>query len=95
MRAASGISRIIDRRRPHKLTRARRAEIGRHPEVKWSHRRLQKISNYIKETHDAIRSVAETSMHDEYQRVSKNHLNLKRRLEKAFLKDVIARYEVE
>jgi len=41
MRAASGMSRTIDRRRPRRLTAAQQAEVNRHPEVRLLRRRLQ------------------------------------------------------
>ena len=43
MRAASGMSRTIDPRRPRKLNLAQQAEVDRHPEVRLLRRRLKSL----------------------------------------------------
>lgn len=42
MRAASGMSRTIDPRRPRKLSLTQKAEVDRHPEVRLLRRRVNR-----------------------------------------------------
>ena len=87
MRAAGGMSRTIDPRRPRRLTPAQQAEVDCHPEV----RLLRRIR-------DQKRSVAGrkgTPSYDQYQRAYRAHRNSRRRREKALLVDVKERYKKE
>ena len=95
MRAASGMSRTIDPRRPRRLTTAQRAEVQRHPEVKLLHRRLRSLQQIFRDRKRSIASMKGTSLHHEYQNAYRTHRKVQRRYEGAFLKEVRARYKVE
>ena len=87
MRAAGGMSRTIDPRRPRKLTPAQQAEVDRHPEV----RLLRRIR-------DQKRSVVHkrgTPLYDQYQRAYRAYRNSRRRYEKALLMEVKEKYKKE
>lgn len=95
MRAASGMSRTIDRRRPRKLTSAQKAEVARHPEVRLLRRRQEKMLVSVRETFGPISKQKGTPIYDQYQKASRDYRNMKRRREETLLKDVKARYTRE
>lgn len=95
MRAASGMSRTIDRRRPRKLTAGQQAEVNRHPEVRLLCRRLQSQRQWFADNKRTIASMKETPIYHEYQKAYLAHRNIKRRQEKALLQEVKARYKKE
>lgn len=95
MRAASGMSRTIDRRRPRRLTAAQQAEVDRHSEVRLLRRRLQSQRKWFKDKKRSIASIKGTSVYDEYQEFYRTHRNIRRRHEKARLTEVKARYKTE
>ena len=93
MRAASGMSRTIDPRRPRKLTVAEQEDVDRHPEVRLLRRRRQSLRKFFKDRKRSIASMKGTSVYKEYQTAYHAHPNEKRRQEKALLKEVRARYK--
>ncbi len=95
MRAASGMSRTIDRRRPRKLEAAQKAEVDRHPEVRLLRRRLRSMKKVFQDQKRTIVSTKGTPVYDEYQKAYRAHRNQKRRLEESLLKEVKARYKRE
>ncbi len=95
MRAASGMSRTIDPRRPRKLNLAQQAEVDRHPEVRLLRRRLKLLLQNFQEQKRSIASMKGTPLYDNYRQVYQAHRNLKRRYEKALLIKVKERYKRE
>lgn len=95
MRAASGMSRTIDRRRPRRLTAAHQALIDRHSEVKLLRRTKVKLKQFIRGTYGTIISMKGTPIHDQYKKACDNHRKNRRRHEKACLKDIKARFKME
>lgn len=95
MRAASGMSRTIDRRRPRRLTAAQHAEVNRHPEVRLLRRRLQSLRQWFADQKRTIASMKGTPIYDEYQEAYRAHRNIRRRHEEARLKEVKANYKTE
>ena len=95
MRAASGMSRTIDRRRPRKLEAAQKAEVDRHPEVRLLRRKLRSLKKVFQDQKISIASTKGTPVHEEYQKAYRAHRNQKRRLEESLLKEVKARYKRE
>ncbi len=88
MRAASGMSRTIDPRRPRRLTLAQQAEVDRHPEVRLLRRRLKLLLQTFQEQKRSIASTKGTPLYDHYRQAYQAHRNLKRRHEKALLTEV-------
>ncbi|KAL9582090.1 MAG: hypothetical protein Q9212_003502 [Teloschistes hypoglaucus] len=95
MRAASGMSRTIDPRRPRKLNLAQQAEVDRHPEVKLLRRRRKSLLQAFRDQKRSIASTKGTLLYDHYRQVYQAHRNLKRRYEKALLTEVKERYKKE
>lgn len=95
MRAASGLSRTIDPRRPRRLTIAQQAEVRRHPEIKLLHQKLQSLRKTFRDNKKSISKMKGTPLYYEYQKTYLIHRNAVRRQEQAFLKEIIARYKVE
>jgi len=95
MRAASGMSRTIDPRRPRRLTLAQQAEVDRHPEVRLLRRRLKLLLQTFQEQKRSIASTKGTPLYDHYRQAYQAHRNLKRRHEKALLTEVKERYKKE
>ena len=95
MRAASGMSRTIDPRRPRKLNLAQETEVDRHPEVKVLRRRLKSLLRTFRERKCSITSMKGTLLHDQYQQAYHAHRNTRRRHQKALLTEVKERYKKE
>ena len=95
MRAASGMSRTIDQRRPRKLTAAQQAEINRLPKVRALYQRLQSQRQWFTDQKRTIASTKGTPIYREYQEAYLAYRNMKRRQEKALLREVKARYKKE
>ena len=95
MRAASGMSRTIDPRRPRKLTLAQQAEVDCHPEVRLLRRRLKSLLRTFQDQKRSIASTKGTPLYDHYRRTYQAHRNLRRRHEKALLTEVKERYKKE
>ena len=76
MRAASGMSRTIDPRRPRKLTTAQLAEIDQQPTVKELFRRREKLKNELRqakeEDADMERIILLRTKHKEAQQAYRN-----------------------
>ena len=95
MRAASGISRTIDPRRPRKLSLTQQAEIDRYPEVRLLHRQLKSLLRTFQEQKRSIASMKGTPLYNHYRRTYQSHRNMRRRHEKALLTEVKERYKKE
>ena len=95
MRAASGMSRTIDPRRPRKLNLAQQAEVTRYPDVRLLRRRLKSLLQKFRDQKRSIASTKGTLIYDHYRQTYQAHRNLKRRHEKALLTKVKERYKKE
>ena len=95
MRAASGMSRTIDPRRPRKLNLAQQAEVDRYSDVRLLHRRLRLLLQTFKDQKRSIASIKGTLLYDHYRKAYRAHRNLRRRHEKACLTDVKESYKME
>ena len=95
MRAASGMSRTIDPRRPRKLNLAQQAEFDRYPDVRLLRRRLKSLLQTFQDQKRSIASAKGTLLYDHYRQAYQAHRNLRRRHEKALLTKVKERYKKE
>ena len=95
MRAAGGMSRTIDPRRPRRLDPAQQAEVDRHPEVRLLHRRLKSLLQTFQDQKRSITSAKGTPLYDQYRQAYQAHRNLRRRHQKALLMEVKERYKKE
>jgi len=95
MRAASGMSRTIDPRRPRRLNLAQQAEVDRHPEVRLLRRRLKLLLQTFQDQKRSIASAKGTPLYNHYRQAYQAHRNLRRRHEKALLTEVKERYKKE
>ena len=95
MRAASGMSRTIDPRRPRRLNVAQQAEVDRHPEVRLLRRRLKLLLQTFQEQKRSIARTKGSPLYDHYRQTYQAHRNSKRRHEKALLMEVRERYKKE
>ena len=95
MRAASGMSRTIDPRRPRRLNLAQQAEVDRHPEVRLLRRRLKLLRQTFQDQKRSIASAKGTPLYDNYRQAYQAHRNLRRRHEKVLLTKVKERYKKE
>ncbi len=95
MRAASGMSRTIDPRRPRRLNLAQQAEVDRHPEVRLVRRRLKSLLQTFQDQKRSIASAKGTPLYDHYRQAYQAHRNLRRRNEKTLLTEVKERYKKE
>ena len=95
MRAASGMSRTIDPRRPRKLSLAQQAEVDRYPDVRLLRRRLKSLLQTFRDQKRSIASAKGALLYDRYRQAYQAHRNLRRRHEKALLTKVKERYKKE
>jgi len=95
MRAASGMSRTIDPRRPRKLNLAQQVELDCHPEVRLLRRRLKSQLKIFQDQKRSITSMRGTLLYKDYRQTYQAHRNTRRRYEKALLKEVKERYKKE
>ncbi|KAL8626100.1 hypothetical protein Q9189_008220 [Teloschistes chrysophthalmus] len=95
MRAASGMSRTIDPRRPRKLNLAQQAEVDRHPEVRLLRRRLKSLLQTFRDQKRSIASMKGTLLYSHYRQTYQALRSLRRRHEKALLTEVKERYKKE
>jgi len=68
MRAASGMSRTIDPRRPRKLNLAQQAEVDRYPDVRLLRRRLKSLLQTFKDQKRSIANMKGTLLYDHYRK---------------------------
>ena len=94
MRAASGMSRTIDRRRPKRLTELQRAEVDRHPEVKLILRTRTNLRALIRDR-GGIKKVTGTVLRANYENACREYRKVRNRLQKAFLREAKSRYKKE
>ena len=95
MRAASGMSRTIDTRRPHDLTPEQTTQLDCHPELRLVARRKRSLKARTKQIHGSVRQAKGFPIREEYQMVKNEHQKLKKRLRNIMRKEVIRKYEKE
>ena len=95
MRAASGMSRTIDTRRPRDLSPEQIAQLDRHPELKLLRRQRHRLEAEISDIYGGRRRAKGLPISDEYQRVLKEYRNRRKRLRDSQLKEVKRKYEKE
>ena len=78
MRAASGMSRSIDSRRPRCLSDRQLAEVKRHPEVKLYFRTRNALAKQIRARHGTISRTKGTGINELYVRAHRRHQNKKK-----------------
>ena len=94
MRAASGMSRTIDRRRPKQLTDSQRAGVDHHPEIKLVFKTRTNLRALIRDR-GGIEKVTSTALHAKYETACREYRKVRRQHQKAFLKEVKSRYKRE
>ena len=67
MRAAGGMSRIIDPRRSQRLNLAQQVEVDRYPEVRLLRRRLNSLLQTFQDQKRSIRSMKGIPLYDHYR----------------------------
>ena len=95
IRAASGMSRTIDPRRPRKLSLAQKTEVNRNPEVRLLYRRLRLLLQTFSGQKRSIANMKGTPSYYQYRQAYQAHRNLKRRHEKALLVKIKDKYKRE
>ena len=94
IRAASGMARTIDHRRPRALNDQQLAEVGRHPEVKLLQRRKEGLKRRIRAKYGTI-SRAQGTKSKSYMRYREAYGQVqskKKAVKKAMLAEIKARY---
>ena len=92
MRAASGMSRTIDRRQPRTLTEDQLAQVGRHPEVKLLLRVRKNLAKRIRDRHGAISRTKGMRVYEVYQQAFRAHLSKREAVRKALMAEIKARF---
>ena len=92
MRAASGMTRTIDPRRPRDLSDAQLANVRRHPEVKLLLRVRRSFAKRIRSKHGTISKMRGTQIYDEYQQACRQHQNKKKAVRKQLMMQVKLNY---
>ena len=95
MRAASGMSRTIDTRRPHHLTPEQIVQLDCHPELKLIARRKRHLKARIERIHGSVRRAKGFPIREEYRTVRNEYHNLRRRLHNIMRDEVMRKYEKE
>ena len=95
MRAASGMSRTIDRRRPWKLSQSQKTEVNRHPEVRLVRRRQERLREVIKNKYGTITRLKGSIIYDQYQKALRSYRNMKRRQEDRLLQEIKTKFKIE
>ncbi|KAJ9646989.1 hypothetical protein H2199_001975 [Coniosporium tulheliwenetii] len=95
MRAATGMSRTIDKRRPRALTPEQVREAHRHLEVQNLFRIKEDLKTQIKSRGRTISSFQGTKIHDEYKKAQRAYLSEFEYQKKALLSEVKRRYRKE
>ena len=94
LRAASGMSRTIDPRRPRNLN-AFQEEVDRYPKVTDLRLSLSLLRKTLRDQGRTIASTKGTPLYNKYQRAYRCHRNSRRRHEKALLLEIKEKYKKE
>ena len=92
MRAASGMNRSIDPRRPRSLSDRQLAEVKRHLEVKLLLRTRNALAKQIRGEYGTISRTKGTEIHELYARAYRRPQSRKKAVQKAFMTEVEAGY---
>ena len=92
MRAASGMTRPLDPRRPRHLTDIELAEVKRHPEVKLLLRVRKSLAKRIRAKYGIISRTKGTKIYDMYQQACRQHHSKKKAVRKALMAQVKVNY---
>ena len=92
IRAASGMSRSIDRRQPRSLNKSQLAEVGRHPEVKLLLRVRNNLAKRIREKYRAISRTKGTKAYEAYQQACRAYRSKRKAVRKTLMAEVKASY---
>lgn len=93
MRAASGMSRTIDPRRPTALTNQQLAEVAHHPEVKLLRRQCRGLKQRIRDKYGTITRARGTAIYTRFQDASRDCQNKSRAVRKAMFAESRRLYE--
>ena len=85
MRAASGMSRTIDPRRPTELSVGQQAQVKRHPEVKLLRRHRHSLKGTIRDKYGATTRVRGTAIYNARHDVRRRHERVVKAVWKAML----------
>ncbi|KAF2158757.1 hypothetical protein M409DRAFT_30718 [Zasmidium cellare ATCC 36951] len=85
MRAASGMSRTIDPRRPTKLSEAEQAQVKQHPEVKLHRRRRDGLKSRIRDKYGPMTRAKGTLIYNKYHAARRDHEKAVKAARKAML----------
>ena len=92
MRAASGMTRSIDPRRPRHLTDIQLAEVKQHPEVKLLLRVRKSLAKQIRAKYGTISRTKGTKIYNRYQQACRQHHSKKKAVRKALMAQVKVNY---
>ena len=92
MRAASGMTRSIDQRRPRALNDIQLAEVGRHPEVKLLQRSRKSLAKRIRANYGTISRTKGAEIHKLYQEACRRLQSTKKAVKKAMMAEIRAKY---
>ena len=92
MRAASGMTRSIDPRRPRHLSDSQLAEVKRHPEVKLLLRIRNGLAKRIRANYGTISRTKGTKIYERYQQVYRQHQSKEKAVRKALIAQLKASY---
>ena len=92
IRAASGMARSIDQRRPRELNDQQLAEVGRHPEVKLLQRRKEGLKKRIRAKYGTISRARGTKAYMKYREAYGQVQSKKKAVKKAMLAEIKAKY---
>ena len=96
LRAASGMSRSIDTKRPQELSKAQRSDVDRHPELKLLTQTIKGLEDYALKTYkSSIRKLNGTPISDKYRKLKSDYHKKRRRFRNAYLEEVKDRYKKE
>ena len=91
LRAASGLSRTIDPKRPQRLNKAQRDHVDRRPELKLLLRTIKGLEDHALKTYNkSIRKLKGTPISEKHRNLRRDLGNNKKRLRKAYVATHIA-----
>ena len=93
IRAATGMSRTIDKRRPRRLTTAQKEEVHRHPKVQSRLRKKMDLKARMKAHGRTIKSYEGTEIYGEYQKVKRAYKSEFEFQKDALLKEIQKKFK--
>ena len=92
MRAASGMTRSIDPRRPRHLSASQLAEVNRHPEVRLLRRMRTRFAKRIRAKYGTISRTKGMKIYEQYQQIYRQHQSKKKAVRKTLMAQAKATY---